>query len=106
MTAFFARPGGPAADSWSANFREPRRRTGPMSSLSLRDCSDEVTGAEFAVISPRPSAAPGDMDVAEHHWVGAFGVDAYRGVLDLQVQVRLAGMTVVANCSERLPTSH
>src|SRR6478672_650312 len=67
---------------------------------------DEVTGAEVATASPWPATAPGDVHVAEHHRVGAFGVDACRGVLDLQVQVRLARMTVVPDRGEGLATPH
>jgi hypothetical protein len=70
------------------------------------ECLDEVTGAEVATASPWPATAPGDVHVAEHHRVGAFGVDACRGVLDLQVQVRLARMTVVPDRGEGLATPH
>ena len=75
-------------------------------SSSLAAGLDEVTGAEFAAVSPRPGAAPGDIDVAEHHGVSAFGVDDYRGVLDLQVQMRLAGMTVVTDRGQWLTAPH
>ena len=65
--------------------RSRRIGRGSTSSSSPADCPDEVTGAKLAVVAPRPGTAPGDVHVAEHHRVGAVGVHARRGVLDLQV---------------------
>ena len=41
---------------------------------SLPGGPDEITGAKFAAVAPRPGNGPGDLDIPEHHGVATVGV--------------------------------